>query len=291
MLTLLCQEAEALASKGVTIEIIVYDDCSPLHEMSLANSRYCEAHSICRFMQGNVNVGRSVARNRLVRAATSPWLLFIDSDLLPVHSDFLARYVLLADDADAIVGGLSIPDGGQAMRSNLRYLYERRASEHLTPSVRQHKPYASFHVSNLLVRRSVMMSHPFDESISRYGYEDVLLGKQLQSDGIRVRHIDNAVCFGHYDDNAAFLAKTEEGLRTLYAMRQKLRGYSGIQQLVERAAHLGLAPLLRLAHRVISPLLRKNLLGAHPSLVAFLMYRVGYYAILHDSPEVEHNHK
>lgn len=281
LMSVLCAEAEALEQKGVRVEIIVYDDCSPMRHVATANSEFCAQHRQCRFVQGVANVGRSQARNRLVRESVFDWLLFIDSDLLPSCEDFLTKYMSM-QGADAFVGGLHIPDMGDNMRSNLRYLYEQHAALRQTAEMRQRSPYAAFHVSNLLVRRCVMESHPFDESICHYGYEDVLLGKQLQMDGVKVMHIDNPVCFGHFDDNASFLAKTEEGLRTLYVLRDKLRGFSGIQKVVEHATQCGLAPLLRLAYRAMKNTLRGNLVGDSPSLMAFLLYRIGYYASLYE---------
>ena len=125
-----------------------------------------------------------------------------------------------------------------------------------------------------------MTTHPFDVSITRYGYEDVLLGRELKDNGIRVAHMDNPVGFSRFDDNAHFLQKTEEGLQTLHDMRDALRGYSGVQTLVERLSRLGLAPLLRLAFRITREMLLRNLTGRKPSLTAFSVYRIGYYAML-----------
>ena len=180
-----------------------------------------------------------------------------------------------------MVGGLKIhaPTDTES-RSCLRYLYELRATQSHPLSWRKRNPYAAFHVSNILIRRDVMTAHLFDVSITRYGYEDVLLGRELKDNCIRVAHTDNPVGFSRFDDNAHFLLKTEEGLQTLHDMRESLRGYSGVQTLVERLSRLGLAPLLRLAFHITRGMLRRNLTGRKPSLTAFSVYRIGYYAML-----------
>lgn len=277
----LSAQAAQLEARGIACEIVVYDDCSTCRAMAHANSELCGQLPLCRYVQGERNVGRSAARNRLVGEARHDMLLFIDSDLMPVADDFLARYAD-APEADAVVGGLAVggADGCGTLRSNLRYKYERKAAMRGDAAARSRHRYASFHVSNLLVRRSVMTAHPFDESIRRYGYEDVLLGKDLERDGVSVEHIDNEVGFAHFDDNAAFLAKTEEGLATLHDMRDQLRGYSGVQTLVERLQRLHVLPVARLAYRLTRGALRRNLMGRNPSLVAFAAYRVGFYASL-----------
>lgn len=282
LITALHSQAEALGDNLSSYEIVVYDDCSTDTAKAEANRSLCDNLEHCRFVRGNHNVGRSAARNRLVELAQHEWLVFIDSDLSPLPADFLAVYAE-ADSlgAEAVVGGLKIhaPTDTEP-RSCLRYLYELRATQNHPLTWRQANPYAAFHVSNILIRRDVMKAHPFDETITRYGYEDVLLGRALKDDGIRVVHADNPVEFSRFDDNAHFLLKTEEGLQTLHDMREALRGYSGVQTLVERLSRLGLAPLLRLAFRITRGMLRRNLTGRKPSLTAFSVYRIGYYAML-----------
>ena len=282
LITALHSQAEALGDKLSSCEIVVYDDCSTDTAKAEANRSLCDNLEHCRFVRGNHNVGRSAARNRLVELAQYEWLIFIDSDLSPLPADFLAVYAE-ADSlgAEAVVGGLKIhaPTDTEP-RSCLRYLYELHATQSHPLSWRKRNPYAAFHVSNILIRRDVMTAHPFDVSITRYGYEDVLLGRELKDNGIRVAHTDNPVGFSRFDDNAHFLQKTEEGLQTLHDMRDALRGYSGVQTLVERISRIGLAPLLRLAFRITRGMLRRNLTGRKPSLTAFSVYRIGYYAML-----------
>lgn len=277
-------------------EVIVYDDCSTLQETANLNRKLCDELPNCKFVSGTSNVGRSVARNRLVKEAKYEWLLFIDSDLLPVSDDFISAYVKVllsmytaTDEAvvrrkattQAFVGGLAVcADNSDTEISNLRFAYEKRAIKQHNCSWRRVNPYSAFHVSNLLIMRDVMLSHPFDSTLQRYGYEDVLLGKELQKDGIIVEHIDNPVAFSHFDENASFVAKTEEGLQTLHSLSAKMRGYSGIQTFVERLSAFGLVPLLRFAFQLTGGMMRRNLQGKRPSLKIFDLYRIGYYASL-----------
>lgn len=262
-------------------EIIVYDDGSTSRRTVEANRTACERTDRCRMVCGARNAGRSAARNRLVAEARMEHVLFIDSDLSIISDSYIESYAE-APDTDAVTGGLEVIGDAAAMRSNLRCAYEKNATYNSSARKRDAMPYSRFHVSNLLIRRDTMLKHPFDESIHRYGYEDVLLGKELQRDAVSISHIDNPVGFCHFESNASFLRKTEEGLQTLHSMRDRLRGYSGIQTVCERLQRAHLLPLVALAWRMAAPMLRHNLKGGAPSLTVYTLYRIGYYATLKD---------
>jgi hypothetical protein len=110
-----------------------------------------------------------------------------------------------------------------------------------------------------------------------YGYEDVLLGKQLRQAGIGIVHADNPVGFDTFEDNPSFVSKTEEGLRTLCEFRNELRGYNGLLTLVG-GIHLGaVRSAIRLWHRVFGSMERRHLCGSRPTLTVYKLYKLGYY--------------
>ena len=100
------------------------------------------------------------------------------------------------------------------------------------------------------------------------------LEKAMQQAGIPITHIDNPLSFEVFEDNEAFVRKTEEGLRTLYTFREELKGYS---RLLQTMSHLPQGPL-RLWHKLFGGLERQNLVGHHPSLLVFKLYKLGYYS-------------
>ena len=122
-----------------------------------------------------------------------------------------------------------------------------------------------------------MLAHPFDERFRYYGYEDVLFGKQLRADHIAITHLDNPMGFCTFESNPDFVAKTEEGLRTLHQFRNELRGYSRLLTLVE-GIHIPLIlSLIRFFHRLFGGLIRRNLCSHHPNLRLFSLYKLGYF--------------
>jgi len=266
----LSRQAEAIG--GLSYEIIVADDGSSDRQLAEL-CREVERLPHCRFIDGGVNVGRAAIRNRLGREARFPWLLFMDCDMTIVSERFLLDY-LTTDGNGVTYGGYVVGDGEE---SCLRYIYERQCAPQHTAEERRKRPSMHFHTCNILLPRQVLLDHPFDERFHHYGYEDVLFGKQLQRAGIVINHLDNPAGFCTFEDNPHFVAKTEEGLRTLHLFRNDLRGYSNMITFTD-GIHIGMVrSAIRLWHKVFGPLERRNLCGRHPSLRVFKLYKLGYY--------------
>ena len=175
------QQAEAA---GFDYEILVADDGSTDTDVITKNSEINQWPH-CHYLRQSQNIGRAAIRNHLARQARYDHLLFIDSDMTLVRPDYLSRYVSTAGD-DVIDGGVCIGGDADALKGNLRYRYEKAAEHEHTAEKRRLHPYQDFHTANFLIRRNLMLAHPFDERFRHYGYEDVLFGKQLRADRIAI---------------------------------------------------------------------------------------------------------
>ena len=266
------QQAE---EAGIVYEILVGDDGSTDADVIKENQQI-DDWTHCQYLKRTQNIGRAAIRNYLAQTAQYDRLLFIDSDMTLVRADYLSKYTSI-ENADVVDGGVVIGGDAGALKNNLRYCYEKTAEQAHTPEKRQLHPYQDFHTANFLVRRDLMLSHPFDERFRYYGYEDVLFGKQLRTDRIAITHIDNPMGFCTFESNPDFIAKTEEGLRTLHQFRADLRGYSRLLTLVENIHLPIITSLIRCWHKCFGRLERKNLCGPNPNLRIFKIYKVGYY--------------
>jgi glycosyltransferase, group 2 family protein len=219
-------------------------------------------------------VGRSAIRNFLVSQAKGDRLLFIDGDLSLNNPSFIRNY--LQTEGDVVVGGIAIGGNPDQWKGNLRYRYERQCEAINTVESRQSQPYQHL-ATNLLVHRSVLGEKPYDENISHYGYEDVLLGKRFQQQKVAIKHIENPVLFCDFEDNASYLAKTEEALRTLFAFRKELKGYSRLLDKAEQIERLHLSPLFVTAYKLFNEPIKNCLLGNKPKVFWFNIYKLLYY--------------
>lgn len=269
----LAGQAESI--QGLEWELIVADDASTNHAVVEANGTIAQL-SHCRVLRGRENVGRARIRNILAEEARGEWLLYIDGDGKVIIDDYLQRFLTATKQYDACYGGYCMMPGPPG---NLRWLYEQAAAPRHSAARRAHSPYQSFNISNLLIRRELMMGHPLDARFTQYGYEDVLLGKQLQRAGIAMGHIDAPIGFFDYEPNDRFVAKTEEGLQTLHRFREELLGYSTLLYTTQRMG----APLrwaFEQAYHFMKKRWRSNLCGASPSLLIFKLYKLGYFLSL-----------
>ena len=274
-LELVSQLQAQLEQAAVPYEIIVADDGSTDERTVEANLGIATLGH-CQYIVRKENAGRAAIRNFLAQEAQYDLLLFIDSDMILVDDQYIRRY--LAAECDSVLdGGVRIVGGEDEWRGNLRYLYEKAEEPHHTAQERQRTPYQHLHTANLLIRRELMLKYPFDERFRHYGYEDVLLGKTLRRHRVAIKHIDNPLGFSTFESNADFVAKTEEGLRTLYEFREDLRGYSRLLTLVS-GIHIPLVKsMIRWMHRLAGPAVRRNLCSTHPRLFLFKLYKLGYY--------------
>ena len=267
--------AQAEQVESLRYEIIIADDASPLSAVKEAN-RTLRSLPYCRVEEAAANAGRCVTRNRLAAWARYAYLLFLDSDVQLPQPDFLLRYLACAEH-DVVYGGVCLLPDEPLMRHNLRYRYEAAFLRTNDVAARQSRPYQNFRTTNFLVRRDVMLAHPFDERIRRYGYEDVLFGRSLAAAGITVKHIDNPVVVDDFESNPDFLRKTHEGLQTLLQMRHVMQGYSELTAWSDKAARWHISGLCLLLYAVARPFIRRNLLGHTPHVLLYQAYRLGEY--------------
>lgn len=261
---------------GLHFEILVGDDGSTSQASIDANSKIANLPH-CRFITCGKNRGRAAIRNFLAREARYEWLLFIDSHMSVINAAFIEKYLSHTVDDGILYGGYKIVGDEDAHRGNLRWKYEVSCEETLTAENRMKNPYANFHTSNFCIPCEVMRSHPLDERFTHYGYEDVLYGKALKMAGIPIRHIDNPVGFGRFEDNGKFLHKTEEALSTLYQFREEIGDYSRMLTIIKKMKRYHLLWIPRCLYALLRSFLSHNLTGKHPSLKAFDLYRLGYY--------------
>ncbi len=269
MVSDLCRQAQLL--EGLRYELVMADDGSSDRSCVALNSQMASLPG-CRFIDRGVNSGRAAIRNFLARQACYEWLLFLDCDMTIISPQFLQDY--LQSDADILYGGYRVGSGAS---TNLRYRYEKACEPQHSAEQRRKRPFQHFHTCNFMVRRDIMLAHPFDERFRNYGYEDVFFGKQLCEAGLSITHINNPVGFHDFEENAHFISKTEESLHTLYQFRNDLRGYSRMLTLTE-GIHLSMVrTLIKLWHRLAGPWERRLLCGSHAHLNLFKLYKIGYY--------------
>ncbi len=279
--------------EGVDAEIFVGDDASQretawLDALASKGTKTAvpdapSSKDRVRVLRYERNAGRAAHRNRMAEEAQGDYLLFIDCDAR-VEDDFsLRRYLEATAEAPVVCGGLRTPAVNPCPEASLRYAYELAADRHRSAQKRNQYPYSHLTTFSLLVQRSLFLSVRFDESCMDYGYEDALFGVELQQRHIPIAHIDNPLVHLGMEPNDIFLTKTETALRTLKGLQGRMAGHSHVENAALHLQRWHLAPLFRLFFRLFQAPLRSNLLGPHPNLSLFSLYKLSYFLTL-DNP-------
>lgn len=268
-------QAEKIQDNGFRYEIIVADDGSTDFSFIKKNNGINNIPN-CRYIIRKENVGRAAIRNFLAREAKGEYLLFLDSDRKVCSEDFIHNYII-TDGVEVACGGLRIGGDPQELRHNLRYRMEKKYEPHNTAKDRQQREYQNFNTSNFMVHRDILLKIPFDERFRRYGYEDVMWGKQLHDNGIRITHIDNPIMLDDFETNEGFVRKMETGMRTLHQFVEELDGYSSVIRVAEKLHKLHLGKVFATAFNITKGMMRRNLIGKHPTVKLLNVYKLGVF--------------
>lgn len=253
---------------GIAYEILAYDDGA--NTFTNRKNRFVNNLPHCKFEAFKTNIGRSAIRNKLGQDARNDLLLFIDAGTRIEHSDFIKNY-LSHTDKDVVCGGMSASETPAIKPYKLRWLFTKK---------REFKTLCS---SNFLIKKAVLLNHPFDESLKQYGYEDVLFFDNLSQNGFEPYFFENPVLHQSDDDAKCFIKKTEMALEnlTLLVKEGKINPDSQkIPSLYKKLKRLGLAGLVSFFWKLTKPALIANFSSNFASLFLFDCYRIGYYCHL-----------
>lgn len=267
-------QGEAL---GCPYEILIAEDGTEKNNLHL--NSIADMLTNCRRIVKETNIGRAAIRNLLATEAQHPGLVFIDCDAVVEKQDFLKTYAHALKDNKVVCGGLYHADTIPDKKCALRYRYEKEADKTRDAQTRSKAPYDRFTSFNFAIDKELFNSILFDNSITKYGYEDVLFGKELEKRGISISHIENRLLHSGLEDNATFLAKTEQALATLVTVKEKV-GNTPLLDTADKLNRYHLTWLFMAYWKCSRKRLRRNLLGNSPSLTKFNIYKLGYYISL-----------
>jgi glycosyltransferase involved in cell wall biosynthesis len=265
----------------IEFEIIVLDDGS--QKLQTENNKINE-FQFCTYEILKVNIGRSAIRNLLAKKAAFDNLLFLDSDTIPIETNFISNYLLQITKEEKIVsGGILYPELKPKKNQLLRWKYGN-SREALSAKIREENPYLRLLTLNFMIQKSVFEKVSFNEKIPNLRHEDTLFSYNLKQQNILVEHIENPVYHNGLDDFEVALKKENESLIALkYLVENQLIPYDyiSLSKLFYTLKKIKLIFLLKVFYKTIKPILLKNLASKNPSLFIFDLYRLGYFASLY----------
>lgn len=256
---------------GITFEILCQDDAS----YSPKNILNQEINLLpnCSFFINEINLGRGKNINSLAQKAIYNWLLILDCDTFPTDSNFIKNYVEVISDSskNIIFGGIIYEDKKPEKEKLLRWIYGQKRETY------------SLLTSNLVVKKEVFLQHPFDESITKYGYEDLCFFSLLKKNNFEVSLIENPTFHLNLETSEVFLNKTKtalENLVFLYNSKKISSKESKIIKAFELLKKLKLTKILSFLFKKNQIKVERNLLSENPSLFLFDLYKLGFFSFL-----------
>ena len=267
---------QCLESK-IVFEILCQDDAS-----NIINTKNQQVNRIenCNFLINNSNLGRGKNINFLAEKAKFEWLLIMDCDTFPTENNYIQKYISQINKAEKVVfGGIEYQKEKPANDQLLRWFYGN-ARESLSVEKRNTNPNGNALTSNILIQKQLFISNKFDESITKYGYEDLVFLSDLKKKGILVKHIDNTTYHLGLETSQQFLDKTKTALENLKSITENTSLDSSESKILRVSIvlkRLYIASLISFIFKKTERIMERNLLSIKPSLFVFDLYKLGYY--------------
>jgi len=230
------------------------------------------------------NVGRSRIRNLLADEALYDWLLFLDADVLPVSQFFLDKYISLIKNTGldnktlTAYGGIKYYDKKPSKNRILRWIYGKDREE-IDINERLQHPDQYFSSANFLINKLFFNKFRFDESINKYGYEDILLAYEIRRKGFDIDQLDNPVYHLGLDLNEVFIEKTRKAVENIWYLNQCGKIETESQKLLrifQKCKKYGICIILGKSYNPLKKLFVKQLTSENPSLFIYDLYKLVY---------------
>lgn len=267
---------QCLESK-IVFEILCQDDASNI--VNTENQKVNRVEN-CSFLINNSNLGRGKNRNFLGEKAKFEWLLIMDCDTFPIENNYIRKYISQINQTEKVVfGGIEYQKEKPANDQLLRWFYGN-ARESLSVEKRNTNPNGNALTSNILIQKQLFISNKFDESITKYGYEDLVFLSDLKKKGILVKHINNPTYHLGLETSQQFLDKTKTALENLKSITENTSLDSSESKILRVSIvlkRLFIASLISFIFKKTERKMERNLLSIKPSLFVFDLYKLGYY--------------
>jgi hypothetical protein len=270
-----CMECE------IDFEILCQDDSS--------NKFLQENHEIntikkAHFSRNDCNLGRGKNINLISQKAHFDYLLILDCDTFPKDSLFIKKYVekIKKDKPAVVFGGIVYQENQPTEEQLLRWVYGNKREANPVEQ-RNQDPNKNALTSNLLIRKDIFTRYPFDDAITKYGYEDLCFLSVLESNGITVSHMENPTYHLNLETSLQFLNKTKialENLANLVDSKKITEQNSRLFSTYKTLRKFRLTTFFRLLFRKTESKIRTNLLSKKPSLFLFDLFKLGYFCTI-----------
>lgn len=275
----LVEELKQQALKcNVPFEIICLDDTST--DSIKEKNRVINGLMGVNYVELSDHLGRSKIRNRLADLARYKYVLFLDSDSKITSKKYIKNYVLeIRENSNEVICG------GTSYRKTIpkpidKHLHWKYGTNRESPkaTIRNKRPLELFHSNNFICPTAVIRLHRFDEQIDGYGYEDLEWAQRINSEGIKITHMDNAVLHQGIKRTKDYIKDIETSIENLVKLNRSGKiSQSKLINTYRKLENLGLnRPCQKLLNKYIDQIYDR-LFTQNPKLIYLDLYKLHYF--------------
>ncbi|SEM18710.1 Glycosyltransferase involved in cell wall bisynthesis [Aquimarina amphilecti] len=259
---------------NVPFEILVFDDHSDHH---INENKSINDFSHSSFKRLPKNIGRSAIRNLLASEASYDFLLFIDAGTFPEQKNFIKIYL---DNLNhkVVTGGMTYLKQPPNKPYRLRWVYTKKRE-----SLSDRNKRSIVCSSNFLIQKKLFKIVEFDESLEKYGCEDVVFFDAIVNENISIKHIDNSVIHDANDNAETFIIKTEQAIENLiFLINTNKLAYDRykVSKLYYKMNKVKIDKIISFTFKISRNILKRNFNSSYPSILCYDFYRLGYFCLI-----------
>lgn len=268
-----------LAQADGRVAIHLYDDGTADARVNAKLSAIAkDAKTPVNLEFATMNKGRSAARNALFKSAQSPWVLFLDADMLPADDQFLARYVdaINTETSQIIFGGFQMAQGF-TKDTALHHAFSK-TSDCLSAAQREIMGPKYVCSSNLAVRSDVLSSEPFDTGFTGWGWEDSEWAARVAGK-YTLSHLENPALHLGLEGTQVMLSRFKSSAANYMrftAKHPKLAKDLTLYKMMHKLANL---PGKTMALPLMGAMAASGFMPMKLRLLALKLWRAGHYAV------------
>jgi hypothetical protein len=209
----------------------------------------------------------------------------MDCDTFPTKKDFIHNYIVQINKNEKVVyGGIQYKKEKPNNDQLLRWFYGN-ARESLSVEKRNTNPNGNALTSNIVIKKNIFISNKFDESITNYGYEDLVFLSDLKKKEVLVKHIDNPTYHLGLETSKQFLDKTKIALKNLKSITKNNpldSSESKIFRIYVSLKRFYLVGFVVFLFKKTEKKIEQNLVSQKPSLLLFDFFKLGFYCSINN---------
>lgn len=275
-ITLVQELYKQVSDCNIAFEILVLDDYS---NVFFEENDAINKLTGCTYQVLPENIGRSAIRNLLASKATFDHLLFIDAGTFPSQHNFIKKY-LKNIHHEVVTGGMTYLPKPPEKPYKLRWVYTKKR-EAVIKKQNDKRPIVCS--SNFLIQKKVFNNVKFDESLTKYGCEDVVFFDTIIQKGFSIEYIENPVIHDANDNAETFITKTEYAIENLIQLINKNKltyDRYKVSRLYYLLRKIHLDKLIKWGFLTFKGSLTRNLKSSNPSILCYDFYRLGYFCFI-----------